>query len=97
MMTSLGSGISSVKMTLLIRVLMNWPAVPSSDLPYSSPCQTVGASVQNSPSWYSRIFRSTRRSRTESMIDSARGASRSIQYWGVPLNRFGCDFFQNGV
>ena len=39
-----------------------------------------GASVQNSPSWYSRIFRSTRRSRVESMIDSARGASRSIQY-----------------
>ena len=49
-MTSLGSGISSVKMTLPIRVLMNWRAVPPSGLPCSSSCQTVRASVQKSPS-----------------------------------------------
>ena len=31
------------------------------------------------------------------MIDSAREVSRSIQYWGVPWNRFGCNFLQDGV
>ena len=80
MTTSLGSGISSVKMTLLIRALMNWSVEPSSDIPYRCPCMTEGASVQNSPSWCWRIPRSTRRSRVRSTIDSARGASRSIQY-----------------
>ncbi len=85
MITSRGSGISLLKITLLMRVLTNSTAVPSEELFDSSACQAVRDSVQNSPSWCSRIFRSTRRSRVRSMIDSARGASRSIQYWAFRL------------
>ena len=80
-MTSLGLGISLLKITLPMRVLTDWTAVPSWELLNSSVCQAVGASVQQSPEWCSRIFRSTKRSRVESIIDSARGASLSIQYW----------------
>ena len=81
MMTSLGSGISLLKMTLLMRVLTNCAALPSREALDISACRAARESVQNSPSWCSRIFSSTKRSRARSITDSARGASRSIQYW----------------
>ena len=39
----------------------------------------------------------TRRSSVWSIIDSARPASRSIQYWGVPLDRLFGDFLEKGI
>ena len=80
MMASLGVGISLARITLPMRVLTNSTAVPSCEPVYSSVCQTDRDSVQNSPSWYSRIPRLTRFSSTPSMTSSARWASRSIQY-----------------
>ncbi len=84
MMTmSLGSGISLLKMALLMRVLTNSTAVPTSDPMWSPILQADPASDQKSPSWCCRIFRSVKRSRVMSMIDSASGASLSIQYWAL--------------
>ena len=55
-MTSRGSGISLLKIALLMRVLTNCTPVPSDELLNSSVCLAVRASVQKSPSWCSRIF-----------------------------------------
>ena len=83
MTTSLGLGISLKKSALLMRVLTNSTAVPTSELVWNPDIQAPRASDQKSPSWCCRIFRSTKRSKVLSMIDSALGASLSIQYWAL--------------
>ena len=50
MMMSLGSGISLLKMALLMRVLTNSTAVPTSELVWNPDFQAPGASDQKSPS-----------------------------------------------